>query len=101
MIRPGRAFPLGATPTTEGTNFAVASDVADAMILCLFENDGTEHRIPMLDYDAGVWHALVPGAGPGLRYGFRATGPWDLAAASAASRPSSCSIRMRTRSTAT
>ena len=79
MIRPGRAFPLGATPTTEGTNFAVASDVADGMILCLFENDGTEHRIPMQDYDAGVWHVLVPGAGPGLRYGFRAAGPWDLA----------------------
>ena len=79
ITRPGRAFPLGATPTSDGTNFAVASDVADGMILCLFETDGTEHRIPMLDYDAGVWHALVPGVGPGQRYGFRATGPWDPA----------------------
>ena len=31
----------------------------------------------MVDYDAGVWHALVPGIGPGQRYGYRATGPWD------------------------
>jgi glycogen operon protein len=75
--KPGRAFPLGATVTADGTNFAVASDLADGMLLCLFDADGSEHRVPMVDYDAGVWHALVPGVGPGQRYGFRATGPWD------------------------
>ncbi len=76
--RPGRPSPLGATPTAGGTNFAVASDVADGMILCVFGADGTEHAVPMVDYDAGVWHAFVPGVGAGQRYGYRTTGPWDL-----------------------
>jgi isoamylase len=75
--RPGRAYPLGATPGPAGTNFAVASEVADGMVLCLIGADGAERRVPMVDYDAGVWHALVPGVEPGQQYGFRATGPWD------------------------
>ena len=75
---PGRPYPLGATPWPNGTNFAVASDVADGMILCLFDGDGQEQRIAMQDYDAGVWHAFVPGIAAGQAYGFRATGPWDL-----------------------
>ncbi len=61
----------------DGTNFAVASDIAVAMTLCLFEADGTEHQVPLLDNDAGVWHAFVPGVGAGTAYGFRAAGPWE------------------------
>jgi glycogen operon protein len=76
---PGTEFPLGATAGEGGTNFAVASDVADGMLLCLFDQAGTETQIPMRDYDAGVWHAFVPGAGAGLAYGYRATGPYDPA----------------------
>ena len=76
---PGSEFPLGATAYPVGTNFAVASDVADGMMLCLFDQTGAETRIPMLDYDAGVWHVFVPGAGAGQAYGFRATGPYDQA----------------------
>jgi len=75
--RPGSAFPLGATLLPGGTNFAVASDIAVAMTLCLFDADGTEHQVPLLDNDAGVWHAFVPGVGAGTAYGFRAAGPWD------------------------
>ena len=60
---PGSEFPLGATVTGTGTNFAVASGVADGMILCLFDEAGTETRIPVRDYDAGAWHAFVPGVG--------------------------------------
>jgi glycogen operon protein len=77
---PGSQFPLGATVTGAGTNFAVASEVADGMILCLFGGKGAETRIPMRDYDAGVWHVFVPGAGAGQPYGYRATGPYDPAA---------------------
>jgi isoamylase len=60
---PGSEFPLGATVTDAGTNFAVASEVADGMTLCLFDETGAETQIPMRDYDAGVWHVLVPGVG--------------------------------------
>ena len=75
--RPGRPYPLGATLAQDGANFAVASEVASGMTLCLIDADGTEHRLPMDDYDAGVWHTFVPGVGAGQRYGYRAMGPWD------------------------
>jgi len=76
---PGSEFPLGARVTDAGTNFAVASEVADGMTLCLFDQAGTETQIAMRDYDAGVWHVLVPGVGAGQAYGYRAAGPWDPA----------------------
>jgi isoamylase len=76
---PGSEFPLGATARDGGTNFAVASEVADGMVLCLFDEAGTETRIPMPNYDAGVWHAFVPGVGAGQAYGYRAAGPYDPA----------------------
>src|SRR5215813_10367084 len=76
---PGSQFPLGATPAAGGTNFAVASAVADAVTLCLFDDTGAETRIPLEDYDAGVWHGFVPGVGPGQAYGYRAAGRYDPA----------------------
>jgi isoamylase len=76
---PGSQFPLGATVMGDGTNFAVASDAADGIILCLFDRAGVETQIRLRDYDAGVWHAFVPGVGPGRAYGYRATGPYDPA----------------------
>jgi glycogen operon protein len=76
---PGSRFPLGATVTDEGTNFAVISDVADGVVLCLFDDAGAETQIPLHDYDAGVWHAFVPGVGAGQAYGYRATGPYQPA----------------------
>jgi isoamylase len=76
---PGTPFPLGASVRDGGTNFAVASAVADGMLLCLFDEGGVESQIPFRDYDAGVWHAFVPGIGAGQAYGYRATGPYDPA----------------------
>ncbi len=76
---PGREFPLGAMVADAGTNFAVASCVADGMLLCLFDQADTETQIPMRNYDAGVWHVFVPGIGAGQAYGYRATGPYDPA----------------------
>jgi isoamylase len=80
---PGKPFPLGATPGEHlgiaGTNFAIASSVADGVTLCLFDEAGTETQIPLLDNDADVWHAYVPGVGPGQAYGYRVSGPWDPA----------------------
>jgi len=66
---PGRLFPLGATPGEHlgvaGTNFALASAVASGVTLCLFDAAGTETQIPLTDNDADIWHAFVPGIGPG------------------------------------
>jgi isoamylase len=80
---PGWPFPLGATPGEHlgraGTTFALASAVADSVTLCLFDAAGTETQIPLADNDADIWHAFVPGAGPGQAYGYRVGGPWDPA----------------------
>jgi isoamylase len=75
-IRPGLWFPLGATIGDGGTNFAVASGIADGMLLCLFDEHGAETRIPLPDRDGDVWHGFVPGVGAGQAYGYRATGPY-------------------------
>jgi isoamylase len=76
---PGSQFPLGATVTGTGTNFAVASGAADGMLLCLFDETGAETQIPIGDCDADVWHVFVPDVGAGQAYGYRATGPYDPA----------------------
>ena len=77
--RPGNRTYLGATVVDGGVNFAVASTVAEAVTVCLFDVDGTETRYNLDDYDAGVWHGLVPDVKPGQAYGFRVTGPFDPA----------------------
>ncbi|HEX3613218.1 MAG TPA: glycogen debranching protein GlgX [Sporichthyaceae bacterium] len=79
-VRPGRAFPLGATWDGEGTNFSLFSQVAESVELCLFDEDGTEERLRLEELDAWCWHGQVPGVGPGRRYGYRVHGPWDPSA---------------------
>ena len=69
--------PLGARPHDGGTTFAVSSDVATSVTLCLFDEAGGEERLRMPAYDAGVWRGFVPGVGPGQRYGYRVDGPYD------------------------
>jgi glycogen operon protein len=76
---PGNGSRLGATPRDGGVNFAVAAAVADAVTVCLFDPDGTEHRVPLEDYDGGVWHGFIPGVAPGQAYGYRVSGPFDPA----------------------
>ena len=72
----GRTAPLGATLTPEGVNFAVFSQRAEAIELCLFDADGRERRHRLHGPDDGIFHGLLPGAGAGLRYGLRAHGPY-------------------------
>ena len=80
---PGNIHPLGPTPGEHlgkvGTNFSIASSVADGVTLCLFDAAGAETQIPLRDNDADVWHAFVPGVGPGQAYGYRVSGPWNPA----------------------
>ncbi len=73
---PGKPFPLGATPSEAGTNFAVASDLADSVVLCLFDEAGHEEQLQLQEEDGGVWHGFVPGVGAGRRYGYRVVGPY-------------------------
>ena len=74
---PGTSYPLGATYDGAGTNFALFSEVASAVTLCLFEPDGAEHRVPLPERDGFVWHGYLPGVVPGQRYGYRVDGPLD------------------------
>jgi len=74
---PGRAYPLGPSYDGAGTNFALFSEVAEAVDLCLFDDDGTEKRVRLEEVDAFAWHAYLPNIGPGQRYGYRVHGPYD------------------------
>ncbi len=76
-VWPGTAYPLGATWDGSGTSFAVFSQHAQRIELCLFDDDDTETRFDLPESTAFVHHGYVPGLGPGQRYGFRAHGPWD------------------------
>ena len=76
---PGSTYPLGATYDGNGTNFALFSEAAERVELCLFDEDGTETRVELIDLDAFVWHAYLPQVGPGQRYGYRVHGPDDVA----------------------
>jgi isoamylase len=73
---PGNPFPLGATCDGDGTNFALFSENAVRVELCLFDEDGTEERIELLERTALNWHGYVPGVGPGQHYAYRVHGPW-------------------------
>jgi isoamylase len=77
---PGKAYPLGATYDGSGTNFAVFSEVAEKVELCLFDADGTESRVTLNEVDGFVWHGFLPTVEPGQRYGYRVHGPYDPAA---------------------
>ncbi|MEU3981050.1 glycogen debranching protein GlgX [Streptomyces sp. NPDC026672] len=77
QVWPGEAYPLGATYDGAGTNFAVFTEAADRVELCLLHDDGSETAVELRESDAFVRHAYVPGVMPGQRYGFRAHGPYD------------------------
>ena len=79
QVWPGNDYPLGATYDGTGTNFAIFSEVAEKVELCLFDAEGNEERIRLPERDAFVWHAFLPGIQPGQKYGFRVHGPFDPA----------------------
>ncbi len=74
---PGTPYPLGATYDGTGTNFALFSEVAERIELCLYDDEGTETVVPLRERDAFVWHGYLPNIGPGQRYGYRVHGPFD------------------------
>ncbi|MDX2023684.1 MAG: glycogen debranching protein GlgX [Deltaproteobacteria bacterium] len=76
-VWPGKPFPLGATFDGSGTNFSLFSEIAEAVDLCLFDEDNKETRIRLPEMTANCWHAYLPRVGPGQRYGYRVHGPWN------------------------
>jgi glycogen operon protein len=80
---PGSAYPLGATFDGTGTNFALFSEVADRVELCLVDVDEgggrRETRVELAEVDGYVWHGYLPEVQPGQCYGYRVHGPWDPA----------------------
>ena len=74
---PGIPHPLGASLDADGVNFALYSENASGVELCLFDDDERETRIPMHDRTAFVWHVYVPELRAGPRYGYRVHGPYD------------------------
>jgi isoamylase len=74
---PGRPHPLGAAWDGNGTNFALFSENATAVDLCLFDEQGQETRVALKEVSNYVWHGYLPGIGPGQRYGFRVHGPYN------------------------
>ncbi|MBO0771662.1 MAG: glycogen debranching protein GlgX [Actinobacteria bacterium] len=79
-VWPGSSYPLGATFDGAGTSFALFSEVAERVELCLFDEAGAEARVPLREVDGFVWHGYLPGIQPGQRYGYRVHGPYDPAA---------------------
>lgn len=78
-IWPGQSYPLGSTYDGAGTNFALFSDIADKVELCLLDSENNETRVELTEVDANIWHAYLPGIQPGQRYGYRVHGPYDPA----------------------
>ena len=74
---PGTPYPLGATYDGTGTNFALFSEVAERVELCLFDEAGVETRVRLPERDAFVWHGYLSNVGPGQRYGYRVHGPYE------------------------
>ena len=76
-VWPGQPYPLGATYDGQGVNFAIFSEVAEHVELCLFDDEGRETRLTLPETTAFCWHGYVPGLRPGQRYGFRVSGQWE------------------------
>ncbi|SDD49786.1 glycogen debranching protein GlgX [Auraticoccus monumenti] len=73
----GKPYPLGATFDGSGVNFALFSEVAERVELCLIDDEGAETRIEVTEVDGFVWHCYLPMVQPGQRYGYRVHGPHD------------------------
>ena len=78
LISAGRPYPLGATFDGDGVNFAVFSQHATRMTLCLFAENGMDETllIDLPEHNGHVWHGYLPGLRPGQHYGYRAHGPY-------------------------
>lgn len=80
QVYPGKSFPLGATWDGNGVNFALYSENADAVELCLFDSPDAKResvRYKIREMDNFVWHIYIPNLQPGQLYGYRVYGPYE------------------------
>lgn len=78
IVYPGSPFPLGATWDGKGVNFALYSENATAVDLCLFDaKTNKENRVRIKEVDNSIWHAYIPELKPGQLYGYRVYGPYE------------------------
>ena len=81
-VWPGKPYPLGATWDGEGVNFALFSENATGVELCLFDDPRAKqetHRIRLEERTDQIWHVYIPGLWPGQHYGYRVQGPYEPA----------------------
>jgi len=78
VVWPGRPYPLGTTWDGEGVNFALYSEHAERVDLCLFDTSGRREmqRVPLPEQTDMVWHGYLPEVRPGQLYGYRVYGPY-------------------------
>src|SRR6201992_2959408 len=79
-VWPRSSYPLGANYDGTGTNFALFSEIAEKVELCLIGDDGQESRFNLDEVDGYVWHAYMPDVTHGQAHGFRVHGPVHPAA---------------------
>jgi hypothetical protein len=89
----GHHFPLGVSLTDDGANFAVHSEIADAVEVCLFSAEGEEERVELPGRTAHVFHGMIPGVSAGQRYGYESMAHGSLLTDCAVTRPSCSSTR--------
>jgi isoamylase len=76
-LLPGRPYPLGATASKIGTNFAIFSESATSVEVCFFDESGNQTDcVTLRERTAFVWHGLIKNIKPGQQYGYRIDGPW-------------------------
>lgn len=78
IVWPGHAYPRGANWDGQGVNFAIFSQHAERVVLCLFDDNGRHElqRIELRERTEHVWHCYLPEARPGMAYGYRVHGPY-------------------------
>jgi isoamylase len=78
-VLPGRPYPLGATWDGAGVNFAIFSEHAEKVELCIFDSRGNRElrRVVLPEYTDQIWHCYLPEIAPGTLYGYRVYGPYD------------------------
>jgi len=89
-IWPGHPYPLGATWDGYGVNFALFSENAEAVELCLFDRNGQETRVKLVERTDQIWHGYLPEIRPGQHYGYRVYGPYEPEKATASTPTSYC-----------
>ncbi len=79
-VWPGRPYPLGSVSKKEGVNFALYSEHAERVELCLFDRNDPSvetHRVELREQTDLVWHCFLPGIQTGQHYGYRVHGEWN------------------------